>query len=186
MRHMTMVCVVLLLSMPIALSGQDYATDRGSFILGGAASFSSQGGDLYENADGDRLTTLTVNPYLLYFLSPGFGVGGELAVSRATQGEGDITSLGVGPAVAYFFGDAAATVRPFVEAHASYVSISSDFVDASGWGVGGGAGAAFMLSPTVALTLGGVYEIQNVSVEDLEDQDGDEFRVEAGIAAFIF
>nr|NIP78065.1 hypothetical protein [Gemmatimonadota bacterium]NIQ52439.1 hypothetical protein [Gemmatimonadota bacterium]NIU72572.1 hypothetical protein [Gammaproteobacteria bacterium]NIX42983.1 hypothetical protein [Gemmatimonadota bacterium]NIY07162.1 hypothetical protein [Gemmatimonadota bacterium] len=105
---------------------------------------------------------------------------------RVTQGEGDLTTLGVGPTIAYYFGDAVSTVRPFVEAHFGYQSISTDFFDASGWAFGGGAGAAVMLSPTVALTFGGVYEIQNVSVEDFEDQDGDEFRLEAGIAAFVF
>ena len=107
-------------------------------------------------------------------------------MSRVTQGDGDLTTIGIGPAIAYYFGDAASQVRPFIEAHGGYQSISSDFFDASGWMVGAGGGAAVMLSPTVALTLSGVYEIQNVSVEDLDDVDGDEFRLEAGVAAFIF
>ena len=187
MRYMTMSGLILFLCLPAILSAQDYATDRGSFILGGSASFTSQGGDLYENLDGDRVTTLTVNPYLLYFISPGFGIGGEVILSRTTQGDDDATSVGVGPTLAYYFGDAESTIRPFVQAGASYVSLSGDFLDASGWGIGGGGGLAFMLSETVALTLEGVYEIQNISVDEFdEDVDGDEFRLEAGIAAFLF
>lgn len=187
MRYITSCSLLLLLSLPLTLSAQSYATDQGSFILGGSASYSSQGGDLYENFDGDRVNTLTLNPYLLYFVSPGLGIGGELVLSRASQGDDDLTTVGVGPTVAYFFGDAAATVRPFVEAHASYVSVSFGENDANGWGIGGGGGAAFMLSPTVALTLQGVYEVQSLSADGLdEDVDGNEFRLEAGIAAFLF
>lgn len=178
---------IVLLGLPGTLAAQGYATDRGSFILGGAASYTSQGGDLYENSDGDRVNTLTVNPYLLYFVSPGLGIGGEVALSRASQGDEDATTVGVGPTIAYYFGDAASRVRPFLQAGASYVSLSSDFFDASGWGVGGGGGIAFMLSEAVALTLEGVYEIQNISVDEFdEDVDGNEFRFQAGIAAFLF
>lgn len=186
MRYVMTWGLVGLLALPVGVSAQDYATDQGSFVLGGTASFSSQGGDLHEDADGDRLNTLSLNPYVLYFITPGLGIGGELGVARATQGDDDATTIGVGPTVAYYFGEAASTVRPFVEVHAGYQSISSDFFDASGWMVGGGGGAAVMLSPTVALTLSGVYEIQNVSVENFDDVDGDEFRLEAGVAAFIF
>ena len=117
----------------------------------------------------------------------GFGIGGEVILSRTKQGDDDATSVGVGPTLAYYFGDAGSNIRPFVQAGASYVSLSGDFLDASGWGIGGGGGLAFMLSETVALTLEGVYEIQNISVDEFdEDVDGDEFRIEAGIAAFLF
>lgn len=187
MRYVMTRSLILLLALPTVVAAQDYATDRGSFILGGTASFQSQGGDLYENTQGDRVNTLSLNPYMLYFISPGFGIGGELAVARATQGEDDVTAIGFGPAVAYYFGSSDATVRPFLEAHGGYQSVSTDVFDASGWFFGGGGGAAFMLSPSVALTLGGVYEIQNVSVDNFDGTvDGDEFRVEAGIAAFVF
>jgi hypothetical protein len=186
MRYMTMWGLIALVALPAAVSAQGYATDQGSYVLGGTASFTSQGGDLHENLDGDRLNTLSLNPYVLYFITPGLGIGGELGVARATQGDDDLTTIGVGPTIAYYFGDAASQVRPFIEAHAGYESLSSDFFDASGWMVGGGGGAAIMLTPTVALTLSGVYEIQNVSVDGGGDVDGDEFRFEAGVAAFIF
>lgn len=185
MRHVAMLGLAVLVSFPLTLAAQEYATDRGSFILGGSASFVSQGGDLYENLDGDRLNTLTLNPYLLYFITPGLGIGGELALSRASQGDSDATVLGVGPTVAYYFGGPEASVRPFVEAHAAYLSLDSDFGDATGWGAGAGAGAAFMLTRAVALTVGAVFEVHNLSIDDF-DEDGNEFRIEAGIAAFLF
>ena len=178
-------CALLVLVSPAA--AQDYAVDQGAFVLGGTVSFSSDGGDLYENAEGDRVNTALLNPGILYFISPGLAIGGELYVENVSQGDFSVTTIGIGPEIAYYFGDAESTVYPFVEAGISYASVSSDFIDASGIGFGLGAGAAFMLTRSVAITAGGAYEISNLSVDQLDDtQSGNTIRLELGVAAFLF
>lgn len=182
-----MLFVLVASFIPAALSAQSYATDQGSVIIGGSASFMSEGGDL--NGGGDRTNTLSLNPYVLYFVSPGFGIGGDLTATRVSQGDTHVSVVGIGPTVAYFFGDADATTRPFVEGNVSYASSTFDngagSETASGFGLGGGVGAAFMLSPTVALTAEATYNWERLSSSGVH-LDGNRFGLALGIAAFLF
>lgn len=175
------------LATPVA--GQSFAIDQGSMVLDGSISFTNSGGDLYENANGDRSTEILLLPSLLYFVSPGLALGGELVVQRVSQGDFSATTLGVGPEVAYFFGDAESTVYPFVNASMSYVNTSSsgNGIDASGVGFDAGGGAAFMLTGTVAITGQVAYTFQNLSIDQTdESRSGNMFRIELGVAAFLF
>lgn len=179
--------VSLVLALATTASAQDYAVDQGSLVLGGTVSFTSEGGDLNENADGDRANSLLLNPSVLYFVTPGLGIGGDLYVEYASQGDFSATAIGVGPEVAYFFGGPDSSVYPFVAGTISYVSLSSDFFDASGIGFGLSAGAAFMLTQSVALTAQADYEISNVTFEQTDNtESGNTFRLAMGIAAFLF
>ncbi len=188
MLHATLFVLVLSCA-PSAVAAQSYATDQGSVILGGSGSWMSRGGDANENMGGDRVNTLTLNPYVLYFMSPGLGIGGDLVLSRTAQGDSHATTVGVGPTVAYYFGGPDASTRPFVEGNASYRSSTADFGGgsdtATGYGFGAGVGAAFMLSPTVALTVEGVYQWERLSFNDV-DIDGNGIGIQLGIAAFLF
>ncbi len=177
----------LLLGVASPALAQDYATDRGAWLLGGTVSYTSDGGELYENLDGDRQNTALLNPRALYFVSPGLAIGGQVVVQYASQGDASFTTLGIGPEIAYYFGGAGSTVYPFVDANVSYANLSSEGFDASGFGFGFGAGAAFMLSPSVALVGGGSYTIENLSVDQVDESfSGNRFRLELGVSAFIF
>ena len=181
------VALFAVLAVASSASAQDFAIDQGSLVLDGTISYSSDGGDLYENADGDRVSTALLNPSVLYFVVPGLAIGGELYVESASQGDFSLTTIGVGPEVTYFFGGPESTVFPYVGVNLAYASLSSDAFDASGIGFGFGAGAAFMLSNSVAITAGGSYEITNLSIDQVDDtQSGNTFRLELGIAAFLF
>lgn len=178
--------LALFLGLASPALAQDYAIDQGSVVLGGTVSFSSQGGDLYEGFDGDRLNTLLLNPSALFFVSPGLAVGGDVYVQRVSQGDASLTTLGIGPEVRYYFGDAASTTYPFIGASIDYASLSSDDGDdATGFGYGAAAGLAFMLSPTVALTAEVDYSRSNLSFDSI-DIDGNEIRLELGISAFLY
>lgn len=184
-RNLLVLGLVLGLASPAL--GQDYATDKGAWILGGSVSYASDGGELYENAEGDRLNTALVNPRALYFVSPGLAIGGQVVVQHTSQGDASFTTLGLGPEVAYYFGGPESTVYPFVAGNVAYATISSDGFDASGFGFGFGAGAAFMLSRSVALTAGGEYTIDNLSVDQVDESfTGNSFRLELGVSAFLF
>ena len=184
-KHLVVPFTILAIAAPV--SAQDYAIDQGAWVLDGTVSYNSDGGELYENADGDRANTVLVNPSLLYFVTPGLAIGGALFVENFSQGDFSLTTIGIGPAVNYFFGEPESTVYPFLGASVAYASLSSDFFDASGIALGFGGGAAFMLSGSVAITAGGSYEISNLSIDQLDEtQSGNTFRLEVGVAAFLF
>lgn len=178
---------VALLALSVPASAQDYAIDRGSFVLDGTVSFSSDGGELYENLEGDRRNTVLLNPSALYFVAPGVALGGELLLQYASQGDFSATTIGVGPEIAYFIGEADSSVYPFLAASVSYVSLSSEVFDASGIGFGLNAGAAFMLTRSVAISASVGYDLQNLSVDQADETfSGNSFRMELGVAAFLF
>lgn len=175
-----------LVLIPAALAAQGGPIDPGSIVLGGSISFSNAGGDLYENADGDGVTTLTVNPRALFFVKRGLAVGGELVVSRTSQGDFEITTLGIGPAVYYFFGASGARYYPFVGATLAYTETSSDAFDASGLAFGGTAGIAYMLSESIAVTTALSYQVEELEIDGFdESEDGNRLSLDVGIEAFL-
>jgi len=185
MRKLMLVLAMLLV--PAAVAAQEYPVDRGSMVLGGSVSWSSAGGDLYEGGDGDRLNTLLLNPEIMYFIAPGLAIGGELYVQRASQGDADVTTIAVGPAISYYFGGPTSSVYPFLSAMVGYADMGAGGFDASGLAFGATGGAAFMLSNSVALTGGLTYQLQKLSVDEIDESvDGDTFALQFGIQAFLF
>jgi len=185
MRKLLM--VFALVALPATASAQEYPVDRGSMVLGGSVSWTSSGGDLYENSDGDRLNSLLLNPEVMYFVMPGLAIGGELYVERASQGDFDATTIAVGPQISYYFGGPTSSVYPFLSAMVGYADMSSDAFDASGLAFGFTGGAAFMLSRSVALTAGATYQLQNLSVDQLDESvDSNAFALQLGVQAFLY
>ncbi len=178
---------LLVLAIAVPAAGQEYAIDKGSVLLDGTASITSQGGELYENAAGDRGNAILLNPSVLYFVAPGLAVGGDLYVENASQGDISVTTIGVGPTIAYFFGDSDSSVYPFLGATVNYTSLSADGFDASGFGFGLAGGADFMLTESVAITAQLDYSIENLSVDQADEAfTGNTLRVMLGVAAFLF
>ena len=171
---------------PAALAAQGGPIDPGSIVLGGSVSFTSSGGDLYENAEGDRATTITINPRALFFVMRGLAVGGDVLISTSSQGDFDSTTLGIGPAAYYFFGGPNARIYPFIGASVGYAKVSVEDFDGSGLVYGPTAGVAFLLSESVALTTAATYRMENVSIDEIdEDVDGNVFSIDVGIQAFM-
>ena len=179
--------VSVLLALPTSATAQAYAVDRGSVVLGGTVSWSSSGGDLYENVDGDRYTSLLLSPRVLYFVAPGLGIGGDLYVESASQGDEDVTTIAVGPAIAYFFGSPESTAYPFVGGFVGYGTTSTSGIDGSGLAFGATVGVAFMLSDAVAVTAGGSYGVVNMNIDQLDESfGGNTIGLELGVEAFLF
>lgn len=178
---------LLIVALAAPAAAQDYPVDQGAILLDGAVSLISQGGELYENAGGDRYNSLLLNPTVLYFVAPGVAVGGELYVENASQGDASRTTIGVGPTLAYFFGGPDSSVYPFVGGKILYGSTNTEGVDASGLGFGFGAGANFMLTESVAISTQVDYTIENLSVDQLDESfSGNTLRLLIGVAAFLF
>lgn len=172
-------------------AGQSFATDRGSWLVGGSASFTSQGGDMYED-NGDRLNTISLSPSAAYFVTRGLAVGGAVVFDRLSQGDFSATSLGVGPSFFYFFGSPNASVYPFIGVNPVYTTTSVDLGDLGnetidGYGVIAQGGVALLLTRNVAFTVGAFYAYEKQNHEDLDESlDGNSFGLRVGLAAFVF
>lgn len=165
--------------------------DKGSVRLGGTISFTSQGGDLYEDGDGDRASTVLLNPSLGFFVSPGLSLGGEVLVQRQSQGDFSVTSLGIGPELAYFFGGPGSSAYPFVAVAALYTNTTidepGDDFSFGGFGVQLSGGATFMVARNVGLTAGAFYFTESLSADGQDGSvSGNTFGIEGGVTAFIF
>ena len=183
MRYLALALLVV----PSALA-QSYAIDKGSYLLGGAVGFSSLGGDLY--GSDDRATTINVSPTFSYFVTPGLALGAEVSYARQSKGDFSLSTLGLGPNLAYYFGGPASTTYPFVSASALYTSLNtdSDFGggDASGFGFGLAGGLAHMLARNVALTGSLFYQTQSFSEDGEDSVSGNILGFQGGVTAFIY
>ncbi len=197
MRRLLFAALTIALLLPNRASAQKaYAVDAGSMIADGSAGFSSSGGDLYQRRgngeDIGRRTSISISPSIAYFAAPHLALGGTISYNRTSQDETSQTFFGIGPTVAWFFGNAGSRTFPFVRA--SYLYGRSRFDDdfsVSQNNFKFSAGAAFMLAKNVALTSNAFYTIENLKNESTSfgssgSTDGNIFGVEFGIAAFVF
>ena len=163
------------------VSAQEYATDRGSLILGGSAGVTrSSYSQVLEGSTRDSHSTYAyLSPVVEYFVSPGLAVGGTLNVIHHGGDGSSFTSYGAGPIVSYYFGRGEQTVHPYVSGQASLSSAGSG---ASGL-YGASAGALYMLSRSVGLDAGVFYRRQ--SVADSESHSSN-LGLALGFSAFTF
>lgn len=192
-RFLWFACLTLWLY-PATTQAQGYATDRGSFLIGGTASLSSSGNDF---EDG-RTTALLISPSAQYFVIPGLAIGGTVGWAYASFDESSVSSLSVGPRLSYFFGTSAQNIYPFVSASVGYLrsSFDSDAVDRTSTGTqfDVSAGAALMIAKNVGLTGELFYtkwseETDNgtILLGDIITALGtDSFGLRFGVSAFVF
>ena len=189
MRTLSIVLAALLFA-PSALA-QTYAIDKGSYLLGGGLSFTSQGGDLFVGgSDDDRIISISITPTLGYFVAPGLALGGDVQLQRASRSEFSSTSITIGPSLAYYFGQPTTRTYPFIEAGIGYTRISFDFDESdsgstNGYQFGVSGGLSHMIARNVALTGALFYQNQTFS-DDGESASGDTFGFQGGVTAFIF
>ena len=188
MHRLLFVLAALLLAPGVF--AQSYPIDKGSYLLGGAVSFSSQGGDLFTGNDSDRLTTVSVYPTFAYFISPGLALGGDVQFQKSSQGDFSSTTIGIGPSIAYYFGQPTTRTFPFIGASIGYTSLSFDSGDFGSDGINGyqfgvTGGLSHMIARNVALTGSLFYQNQTFS-ESGESASGDTFGFQGGVTAFIF
>lgn len=176
----------LLAALPAAVQAQSYATDQGSLLLGGSAGFSSSGGSVDGESDPERSTFLNFSPSVQYFVLPGLAVGGNVVAQRSSTGDASVNTLGVGPAVSYYFGGSERSLYPFVSGSVRYLRNSGDLVDdLSTVGYAASTGAVFMFNRTVGLETSFFYNTNSFEVSGVE-VDNNTFGVQLGFRAFTF
>jgi hypothetical protein len=198
--------IAILLVLALAGSGfaQTFCTDQGSMELAGSVAFTKSSGDLYENADGDGITAFGINPAVGYFVIPGLEIGGQLLISKESQGDDSQSQFGIGPGFTYYIGGARKkTTYPFVTAafmitSSSYKTTVSELMikkaaaktsesKYSGTSIELGGGILHMLSKAVGLNVQVMYAMNGSKHEDADKATkGSELSIWAGISAFVF
>ncbi len=175
---------------------QNSPIDKGNVIISGHFSFRSQGGDLYENSDGDRYTILEFDPAANFFVSSGFAIGARLLYENWTRGDYNYTIWGMGPEINYFFSggeekpEAKGATYPFLQGGFFYTNRSYNAfmgeVTETGIKIRLGVGIAHMISNAVALTGLAAYDIDNEKREEGDSKSGNQFGIYAGLMIFLY
>lgn len=193
MRKKALLVHVFVFVLCISSSAQNSPVDKGSWFISGNFTFSSAGGDLYENSDGDRLTTIEFTPAANFFVGPGFSIGGRLLFESLSRGNSGITTWGVGPEINYFFSsseeksEAKGSTYPFLQAGFFYTNISYDSDRSqTGTKIRLGGGITHMISNTAAIAGLAAYDIDSEKPEEGDSESGNQFGVYAGLIIFLY
>ena len=161
------------------------ATDVGATLVSGAFSFSSQGGDLYENTDDKRYTVVALVPGFFYFVAPGLGIGGDVSYNRESQGDASFTFWGVGPKIGYFI-DSGTDAIPFFSGGLNYISFG-DGSDSEGglrFKFGGGV---LIRNGHLAVAIEAGYVWDRFKFEGAsEATTGNSIAIGIGLAGFLY
>lgn len=170
----------------------EFATDRGSFSLGGnILSVSSAGGELYDDANDNRSISLGLNPDFTVFIVPSLSIGAEFLFTYYLHGTYSRNSIGIGPALTYYIaGHKERRVYPYIGM--SYRFVKSDYKDTEydietsykSTYFTGRAGVLFMLSSAVGLNL--EYSYTSVASGDETMTRGNELYLGLGVKYYIF
>ena len=192
MRSKLSVCATLLVFagvVPTGLLAQSYAVDRGSVLIDGQASFTSTGTG---EEDEDRVTQLSINPALQYFILPGLALGGEITIARSWEDDYSAWTYGIGPAVTYYFGDGERPWYPYLGATAQFLRAGQEvdnvpeIPDVTVWAYKGAAGALFLISRSVGVNAELFYQVTRRESDSDFDFEQNVYGLAVGISAFVF
>lgn len=165
-----------------------YAVDQGVLTLNGSLGFSSQ---IFSQTGftNSTLTTISLSPQISYFVISNLAIGGTVNFVSQSQSGSSLTQVGVGPTIAYYFGDQSVTVYPFVQGSFFYNSLSSGSGNssstASGVGFEADAGITSMLAKNIGLTLAAFFQYSSYSQNNARFNIST-FGVKVGITGFLF
>lgn len=180
--------LILLLSFSATFAfSQDYAVDKGAFILSGTGGFISQGGDLYEDIDENRLTTFSLTSTVNYFVIRNVFIGAGLSYNRMAQGDFSVSTLGIGPTVGYAFGKTEGKIYPYFAAGIQLYSLGAAGDTTSGSDIAISAGMIISIKEHLGLIVEVGYHFQNLKNEAWpESLSGNIFSIGIGIAGLLF
>ena len=170
---------------------QEYAVDKGATMIAGSVSFSSSGGELFEDYDGNSDNVFSLSPTINYFVGKNFFIGGGLEFSTETQGDYKSNSIGVGPQIGYAFGNQESKVFPFVDLGLRYYGMSVDYGSGNSEGSGRdiflGAGMIFPVRSHLGLTFEAGYHMLNIKEKDYdENYSGNVLGISIGIVGLLY
>jgi hypothetical protein len=164
---------------------QEFAVDKGGVIIAGTASFASEGGDLFE-IDGDRQTTFSIAPSFIYFLVPNIGLGGSVAYTSTSVGDNSYHTLGIGPSLGYFIGNAGSTSFPYLAAGFQYYTAGNGS-SISGTDIVLGGGIIVPVKEHIGITIDVGYHMMSLKPEGADEStSGNIIAVGIGITGLLF
>jgi hypothetical protein len=173
------IVIAIMLSVLLVVSafGAEKGTmKKGSWFMEGGwtAGFSSQGGDLHKNANGDSYTAMNFSPCAGFFFMDGLGIGALIDFQNTKQGDTKTTYLAFGPKVYYYIGASKNDIEksklvPFVTASftlgsetdkSNYLSTESESKE-KGYDINFGLGGVYMLEKSLGVSAEVSYTIQS-------------------------
>jgi outer membrane protein W len=189
MKKILIALAVVLLAVP---AFAQTPTAAGNFVVSlPLIEYVSRSGDLYENADGDGDTRLSIGAlgYQLgieWFVIDSLAIGGQIGYSTYKWGDYEDTTLTIAPAVTYYINMDG--LIPYVGIGYEYISADDDVTETVNSNLFVKAGAAFMLGRNLAAFGELRYSMDNTewttggtSIDD----DGTALTIALGIKAFF-
>jgi hypothetical protein len=166
--------------------------DKGSMMLGGMVFYQTASGDLYENANDETPSLISINPEFAYFVAPSICIGANFEYTKYTFGSADYTNLGIGPTVGYYFNmnptEVKGAIYPYVKGFFHYNSLEREGFDDKykTTTIGGNGGINFMITEAVAVDFGVVFSSESEKFGDGDAVKGTVLWFGAGIDCFIW
>jgi len=174
-------------------SGAGSAIDKGSVIIGGGAAFSSLGGDLYEDGDGNGVTILLFAPECGAFVTSHLALSGQLIIGQLKRGDDKLYAIGVGPRLRYYFGQKSqsgslkGTTYPYLTGAfvwGQYNDEDNDKHTATAFSFGGGI--THMMANSVGLFAEVNYRADKFKQADKDSESGTSINLMAGFTLFLW
>ena len=184
--------MIIALLLTVSLSFAQDQLAKGSAIVGGSFGFSSMGGDLYENADGDGMTMIALDvAYQRFFLDMPLAFGLGFGYTSMSQGDDKLSSMMITPMATYFFKIANDKMLPFVNLGFSIDSASEEWTggDESGSGttLGLKAGMYYLLGDHLAVVPAFSYMMPSFEWDSWDKSySGSVIMLSVGLAGFIY
>jgi hypothetical protein len=173
---------------------QNSPIGKGNIVIDTGFTFHSDGGDVWDNGDGDRRSAYESQTMFGYFVMPGFAVGGQFLLEGISQGDWSNKLWGIGPQATYYFGGNSTNdsvkgqVYPFVSAGYAHLSSKEEeddwdfeFTANVFWG---DLGAVYMLNSYVGIYGSISYQLWGFEFED-ESDDGNRIATDFGLTVFL-
>ncbi|MBP7583207.1 MAG: porin family protein [Spirochaetes bacterium] len=190
MKKLFFALIIMLLAIPAFAA----PTQKGNFVITlPLVEWSSAEGDLYENAEGDGWTYLSLGALgyqaqIEWFVIDGLAIGGVLGYESAERGDYSITATTIGPMVSYYF-----QMDQLLIPYAGIGYIYQTWEDDDGVTTDEGTsttlrlklGLAYMLGNNLSLFGEFSYDMDEEEPDGGESVDGTAMTITAGIKAFF-
>ncbi|WP_297100160.1 outer membrane beta-barrel protein [uncultured Draconibacterium sp.] len=174
-----------------SLFAQEFAVDKGATFISGVASFTSQGGELFEDYDGNNASTFNLSPSVNYFVGKNFFIGGGLEFAHEKQGDYKSNNIGLGPQIGYAFGNEKSTAFPYFDIGLRYYGMSVDYGSGNSEGSGTdiflGAGIVVPVKSHLGITFEAGYHMMDINEKESDTSySGNIFAIGIGIVGLLF
>jgi len=191
MKLKSVVLLIFCMVLTTQIFSQQYAADKGAMWIAGTGSFTSSGGDLFEDMDENRATCISFTPAVNYFVIPNVFVGGAIELSTDSQGDYKDTGFGVGPHAGYVFANESSTALPYVDAGFRYYSTKYEGGSwdskTTGSDIFIGAGVVLPVAGHVGVVIDAGYHMMSLKHEDAdESHSGNIISLGIGITGLLY